>query len=384
MTPVEPPWALLAELTHGCPLHCSYCSNPVELVRRNSELDTDTWRQVMCQAGELGVVQTHISGGEPLLRPDLPQIVAAADAAGIHTQLVTSGLGLDTARLGTLIDAGLRSVQLSVQHSGAQASDRIAGRRRSFADKARAAAVVREAGLPLGLNVVLHRDNLDALDAIVGLGLDWGADRIELANAQFYGWALLNRRQLLPSTVQLKRARESVEAWKTRLAGRTELVWVVPDYFDGTAKPCMGGWGAVSLTVAPDGTVLPCPAAAALPGLDPPNVRERSLEWIWRESPAFNAYRGTNWMAEPCRSCERRDIDFGGCRCQAYALTGDAARPDPACHLAPAHPLLRGIVSESALSAPSPAIPRSFRTAAGRGDQSEHEPAPGTKARTSL
>ncbi|MFI6474210.1 pyrroloquinoline quinone biosynthesis protein PqqE [Streptomyces sp. NPDC050516] len=366
MTIVEPPWALLAELTHACPLHCAYCSNPPELVRRRSELDTESWCQVMCQAGELGVVQAHISGGEPLLRPDLPQIVATADAAGIHTQLVTSGIGLDAARLGALVDAGLRSVQLSVQHSDAQASDRIAGRRRSFADKARAAAVVREAGLPLGLNVVLHRDNLDALDAIVELGLDWGVDRIELANTQFYGWALLNRNQLLPSRDQLEQARKSVEVWQTRLGGRTELVWVVPDYFDGAAKPCMGGWGALSLTVAPDGTVLPCPAAAALPGLDPSNVRERSLEWIWRESPAFNAYRGTGWMAEPCRSCERRDIDFGGCRCQAYALTGDAARTDPACRLAPDHPLLRRIVSESALSAPSPAVPRSFRTAAGR------------------
>ncbi|WP_406341621.1 pyrroloquinoline quinone biosynthesis protein PqqE [Streptomyces sp. NBC_00648] len=361
---VDPPWALLAELTHGCPLHCAYCSNPVELVRRNRELDTDGWRQVMAQAGELGVVHTHLSGGEPLLRRDLPEIVAAADAAGIYTQLVTSGIGLDAERLAALVHAGLRAVQLSVQHADARASERIAGRRRSFAAKERAAALVREAGLPLGLNVVLHRDNLDALDAIVELGLAWGVDRIELANAQFYGWALLNRDQLMPKHGQLENARVAVDRWRERLAGRVELVWVVPDYFDGTAKPCMGGWGAVSLTVAPDGTVLPCPAAASLPGLDPPNVRDRPLEWIWRESQAFNAYRGTAWMPDPCRGCELRTTDFGGCRCQAYALTGDPARTDPACHRAPDHHLVQEFTarrSPPATPAPLP-VPRSFRS----------------------
>ncbi|WP_371655605.1 MULTISPECIES: pyrroloquinoline quinone biosynthesis protein PqqE [unclassified Streptomyces] len=361
---VDPPWALLAELTHGCPLHCAYCSNPVELVRRNRELDTDGWRQVMAQAGELGVVHTHLSGGEPLLRRDLPEIVAAADAAGIYTQLVTSGIGLDADRLAVLVHAGLRAVQLSVQHADARASERIAGRRRSFAAKERAAALVREAGLPLGLNVVLHRDNLDALDAIVELGLAWGVDRIELANAQFYGWALLNREQLLPEHDQLENARVAVDRWRERLAGRVELVWVVPDYFDGTAKPCMGGWGAVSLTVAPDGTVLPCPAAASLPGLDPPNVRDRPLEWIWRESQAFNAYRGTAWMPDPCRGCELRTTDFGGCRCQAYALTGDPARTDPACHRAPDHHLVQEFTARrtpTATPAPLPVL-RSFRS----------------------
>ncbi|PKV88853.1 pyrroloquinoline quinone biosynthesis protein PqqE [Streptomyces sp. TLI_146] len=360
---VDPPWALLAELTHGCPLRCAYCSNPVELVRQSRELDTDGWRHVMAQAGELGVVHTHLSGGEPLLRRDLPEIVAAADAAGIYTQLVTSGIGLDAERLSVLVRAGLRAVQLSVQHADARASERIAGRRRSFAAKEAAAALVRGAELPLGLNVVLHRDNLDGLDAIVELGLGWGVDRIELANAQFYGWALLNRDHLLPERAQLERAREAVERWRERLAGRVELVWVVPDYFDGTAKPCMGGWGAVSLTVAPDGSVLPCPAAASLPGLDPPNVRDRPLEWIWRESPAFNAYRGTAWMPDPCRGCELRATDFGGCRCQAYALTGDPARTDPACHRAPDHHL---VAEFTARRTPDPArplpVPRSFRS----------------------
>ncbi|MFH8983925.1 pyrroloquinoline quinone biosynthesis protein PqqE [Streptomyces varsoviensis] len=351
MTPAPRPWALLAELTHGCPLHCPYCSNPLELTRRSAELTTDEWRDAMRQAGALGVVQTHLSGGEPLLRADLAEIVGAAAAAGLYTQLVTSGVGLTAARLAALTDAGLRSVQLSVQHADAAASDRIGGRR-SFADKERAAAVVRDAGLPLGLNVVLHRANLDAVDALIDLAEDWGAERIELANTQFYGWALENRAALLPTRAQLDRARETVE--RRRRAGGPDLVWVVPDYFGGEPKPCMGGWGARSLTVAPDGTVLPCPVAAALPGLDPPSLRDHSLEWIWDRSAAFNAYRGTDWMRDPCRTCARRTADFGGCRCQAYALTGDAARTDPACALSPDHRLVRDLVDDGPGGAAGP------------------------------
>ncbi|MEV6841432.1 pyrroloquinoline quinone biosynthesis protein PqqE [Streptomyces sp. NPDC051133] len=338
-----PPWALLAELTHACPLHCPYCSNPLELARRANELSTAQWTEVLRQAGELGVVHTHLSGGEPLLRPDLERIVSAAENAGIYTQLVTSGTGLDESRLAALAAAGLRSVQLSVQHAEPRANDRVAGRPSSFAAKERAAALVRRARLPLGLNVVLHRDNLDAVDALIELGVAWGVDRIELANAQFYGWGLLNRAALLPTRDQLTRARETVEHWRERLAGRIDLVWVVPDYFDGVAKPCMGGWGAVSLTIAPDGTALPCPAAASLPDLDAPNVRDHPLAWIWLHSPAFNRFRGTDWMAAPCRGCPRRQEDFGGCRCQAFAFTGDAARTDPACALSPDHHLVREV-----------------------------------------
>ncbi|MET7481076.1 pyrroloquinoline quinone biosynthesis protein PqqE [Streptomyces sp. NPDC005648] len=364
----SPPWALLAELTHGCPLHCPYCSNPLELVRRSRELSAEEWGDVLRQAADLGVVHTHLSGGEPLLRPDLAAIVAAADSAGIYTQLVTSGVGLSAPRLSALVSAGLRSVQLSVQHAEPASSDRIAGHR-SFAAKERAAALVRETGLPLGLNVVLHRDNLDAVDAVVDLGVAWGADRIELANTQFYGWALRNRTALLPTRDQLSRARSTVERRREQLAGTTELVWVVPDYFDGVPKPCMGGWGAVSLTVAPDGVVLPCPAAGGLPDLDVPNVRDHPLEWIWNSSPAFNRYRGTEWMSEPCRGCPRRETDFGGCRCQAHALTGDAARTDPACALSPDHALLRTIAETPrsgttpyVYRGPGPRTPRSSRT----------------------
>ncbi|MER5772155.1 pyrroloquinoline quinone biosynthesis protein PqqE [Streptomyces sp. NPDC001985] len=353
MTEIAPPWALLAELSHGCPLRCAYCSNPTELVGRSDELTTAEWAGTFTQAAALGVVQSHLSGGEPLLRRDLTEIVAAADGAGIHTQLVTSGVGLSERRLAALAGAGLRSVQLSVQHADPGASERIAGAR-SFAAKERAARLVRESGLPLGLNAVLHRANLDAVDALIDLGLAWGAQRLELANAQFYGWALRNRDALLPGRPQLARARDRVERRRPALAGRMELLWVVPDYADGRAKPCMGGWGAVSLTVAPDGRVHPCPAAAALPGLDAPSVRDHSLEWIWHDSPSFNLYRGEEWMRDPCRGCELRTRDFGGCRCQAYALTGDATRTDPVCSRSPDHGLVRDLVDRAATAPAAP------------------------------
>ncbi|MFB7507831.1 pyrroloquinoline quinone biosynthesis protein PqqE [Streptomyces broussonetiae] len=346
MTPA-PPWALLAELTHACPLRCGYCSNPVELVSRSAELSTAQWSDVFRQAGALGVVHTHLSGGEPLLRRDLPALVAAADGAGLYTQLVTSGVGLGERRLAELIRAGLRSVQLSVQHADPLAAEHIAGAR-SFTAKQRAARLVRAAGLPLGLNAVLHRGNLDALDGLIRLALDWGADRIELAHTQYHGWAARNRAALMPTPAQVGRARDRVAHWRERLAGTLELVWVAPDLVDATAKPCMGGWGAVSLTVTPDGTVLPCPAAGTLPALDPPRVQDHELDWIWRESKAFNAFRGEAWMPDPCRGCALRTTDHGGCRCQAHALTGDPTRTDPACRHAPDHHLVRALVHDPA------------------------------------
>jgi pyrroloquinoline quinone biosynthesis protein E len=341
MTAPDPPWALLAELTHACPLHCPYCSNPLELTKRSAELSTVEWARVFAEAAELGVVFAHLSGGEPLLRPDLAELVGAAESAGIYTQLVTSGLALTRARLESLIAAGLRSIQLSIQDATASSSDRIAGRAASFTAKERAAEVIREAGLPLGLNVVLHRQNLDRIEELIELGERWGAERIELANTQFYGWALRNRSALLPTRDQLERAEAVVAHARQRLSGRIELVWVVSDYYEGSPKPCMGGWGARSITVAPDGTALPCPAAYTLP-LELPSVRDYSLAEIWLESKAFRAYRGTEWMSEPCRSCPKREVDFGGCRCQAFALTGDPARTDPVCRLSPDH----GVVLE--------------------------------------
>ena len=341
---IAPPWAMLAELTHGCPLACPYCSNPTSLVSRGLELSVGEWGDVFAQAGALGVVHAHLSGGEPLMRPDLKEIVLGAARAGVYTQLVTSGLGLTARRLGGLVEAGLGSVQLSVQAADPGVSDWIAGRR-SFAAKERAAGVVVGAGLPLGLNVVLHRHNLDAISEIISLGIAWGASRIELANTQFYGWGLLNRSALLPSRAQLARAEEIVT--KFREISDVELIWVVPDYFDGVPKPCMGGWGAISLTVAPDGRVLPCPAAYSLP-LELPRIQDHSLSWIWNSSAAFNAYRGTAWMPEPCAGCPRKEADFGGCRCQAYALTGDAGRTDPACRLAPDHALITDLAGTEA------------------------------------
>ncbi|XVQ06918.1 pyrroloquinoline quinone biosynthesis protein PqqE [Spirillospora sp. CA-255316] len=338
-TGVQAPWALLAEVTHACPLHCPYCSNPLELVRTSAELTAQEWARVFEQAADLGIVQAHISGGEPLLRPDLPRLVAAAHAAGIYTQLVTSGLGLTAERLRELMEAGTDSVQLSLQDARRPGSDLIAGRD-SYTAKEAAAEVIRAAGVPFGLNVVLHRHNLDNLQEIIEVGDRWGADRIELANTQFHGWALRNRAALLPTRDQLDRAKATVAAWRERHR-RPELVWVLPDYHEGTPKPCMGGWGARSITVGPDGTALPCPAAYAIGDLDPPNVRDHPLDWIWEKSPAFNAYRGTGWMTGPCGECPRREIDFGGCRCQAHALTGDAARTDPACSLSPDHHLVR-------------------------------------------
>ncbi|WP_338703228.1 pyrroloquinoline quinone biosynthesis protein PqqE [Streptomyces sp. Q6] len=354
MTTPAPPWALLAELTHACPLRCGYCSNPLELTRRSAELTTEHWARVFAEAARMGVLHTHLSGGEPLLRRDLDALVRAAVDAGLYTQLVTSGVGLSAARLDALTTSGLHSVQLSVQHSDPGQSDGLAGRD-SWHDKRAAATRVKDRGLPLGLNVVLHRHNLDALPSILELAVSWGADRIELANTQFYGWGLLNRAALMPTRGQLIEAAATVARWRERTDVSLDITWVEPDYFTGTPKPCMGGWGNVSLTVTPDGTVLPCPAASSLPGLDAPNVRDQPLARIWNDSPAFNRYRGTAWMPQPCRSCDRRDADFGGCRCQAFALTGDASRTDPACALAPDHGLIGSL---SADRADAPLVPR--------------------------
>jgi pyrroloquinoline quinone biosynthesis protein E len=339
---VDRPFGLLAELTYGCPLHCPYCSNPLELAAYRDELTTADWQRVLAEARELGVLQLHLSGGEPLLRRDLADIVRTASELGLYTNLITSALGLTPGRAGQLRAAGLDHVQISVQADEAALSDRLAGAP-SFDRKLSAARLVKKLGWPLTLNVVLHRQNLDRVDRILELAEELGADRIELANTQYYGWALRNRGGLLPSRDQLDRAEVVVRAARERLLDRMEIIYVLPDYHSRYPKPCMGGWGRRQLTVVPDGNVLPCPTAQDLP-LPRASVREHSLTWIWEESPLFRRFRGTDWMPDPCRSCPRREVDFGGCRCQAFALTGDAARTDPVCHLAPDHGIVAAAV----------------------------------------
>jgi len=326
-------WNLIAELTYRCPLRCPYCSNPRQWASIRDGLDADTWSRVFHEAAALGAVHVGLTGGEPSARRDLDAIVRSAAQAGLYPHLVTAGVPLTPAALGDLARDGLRSVQLSIQDATAEASDRIAGTP-SFERKLAIARCTREQGLALTLNVVLHRENLAHVRDVIALARSLDADRLELANAQYDGWALVNRDALLPSREQLEAASRVVAEERTK-ASRPELVWVLPDYFSGRPKPCMGGWGQRLVVVAPDGLVLPCHAARELPGLAFWNVRERSLAECWRDAPGMNAFRGEAWMREPCRSCEKRTQDFGGCRCQAFRLTGDAANTDPACALAP-------------------------------------------------
>jgi PqqA peptide cyclase len=350
--PVEPPLALLAELTHRCPLRCPYCSNPLALERAAAELDTETWRRVLSEAAALGVLQVHFSGGEPLARGDLALLIGHAAELGLYGNLITSGIGLDAGRLDRLVEAGLDHIQLSLQDADPAAGDRVAGLAGAQQQKHRAARLVREAGLPLTINAVVHRRNLGRLGDIVELALALGADRLEIAHVQYYGWALRNRAALLPSRAQLDAATALVEAARARLRGVLTIDYVVPDYHAARPKACMGGWGRRFLNVTPAGKVLPCHAAETLPGIHFPNVAEADLGEIWQHSPAFERFRGTAWMAEPCRSCERREIDWGGCRCQAFALVGDAAAADPVCALSPEHGLVGDAVAAAAEAAP--------------------------------
>ncbi len=328
------PYALTAELTHRCPLSCPYCSNPIELRGRENELSTEDWLNVLEQAERLGVAQVHFTGGEPLLRPDLERLVGRARELGLYANLITSGVGLTEERVRLLSEVGIDSIQLSVQASSAELADAISGVR-SHELKRQAAERIRAAGLPLQMNVVLHRSNLHLVEEIVELCADWGAQRLELANTQYYGWALRNVRQLLPRREQLREAEAAFARASERFGDRIELLWILPDYYEDFPKPCMGGWGKLSLTVAPDGRVLPCTAASEIRSMTFDNAKERELAWIWNHSSSFNAFRGYDWMAEPCRSCERRELDYGGCRCQAYLLAGDAGAADPVCVRSP-------------------------------------------------
>jgi PqqA peptide cyclase len=348
----EPPLALLAELTHRCPLRCPYCSNPLELSRASAELDTATWSRVFNEAAALGVLQVHFSGGEPLVRRDLVELVADATKVGLYVNLITSGIRLEADRLARLIEAGLEHVQLSLQDSDPAAGDRFAGLAGSQQAKRRVARMVREAGLPLTINAVVHRQNLEHLEDIIDFAVTLGADRIEVAHVQYYGWALANRAALLPTRQQLDSATATVEAARARLIGRLVIDYVPPDYHAHRPKACMGGWGRRFLNITPSGKVLPCHAAETLRELRFPTVDEASLAEIWHHSASFARFRGTAWMAEPCRSCERREVDWGGCRCQAFALTGDAARTDPVCALSPDHALLAGARREAEEASP--------------------------------
>ncbi len=338
------PVGLLAELTHRCPLHCPYCSNPLALVDVGDELTRDEWVRVWSEARALGVLQLHLSGGEPLQRPDLTSLVGEARSLGFYTNLITSGIGLTPVLAERLRAAGLDHVQISLQAADRERSDRIAGTR-SYDAKLAAARLVKALGFPLTLNVVLHRQNIDDIAALLAVAEELAADRLELANTQYYGWALRNRAALLPTRAQLERAEPLVQAARERLAERMEIIYVVPDYYEDYPKPCMGGWGRRQLTVTPNGDVLPCPAASQFGATFPiDNVRRRPLDSIWRESALFDAFRGAAWMREPCRSCPRREVDFGGCRCQALQVTGDAWATDPVCRLSPQRALIDAAV----------------------------------------
>ncbi len=328
------PTTLLAELTHRCPLHCPYCSNPIDLARSQSELSTDDWKRVFTQARELGALQLGLSGGEPLIRRDLEELVAHASSLGFYQTLVTSALGLTRERAVRLKEAGLEHVQISFQDSEKEIAEKIAGTR-SWDAKLQAAQWIKELDFAFSVNVVLHRSNLDHLAEIIDMAAALGADRIELANTQYYGWAVLNREALMPTRAQIERSEAIVDAAVQKYKGTMQIIYVLPDYYSEFPKPCQGGWGNFYLVVAPDGRTMPCHAASQITTLSFDNVRDHSVRWIWEESSAFLAFRGDEWMKEPCRSCPRKHIDFGGCRCQAFALTGDAARTDPACKLSP-------------------------------------------------
>ncbi len=368
---IEPPIGLLAELTHRCPLQCPYCSNPLELVRRSAELATDEWKRVFDEAAALGVLQLHLSGGEPTARPDLEELVAHARSLELYCNLITAGVGIPETRLDALVEAGLEHVQLSIQDVDPEGCDRIAGYRDSLAKKLAFARAVRARGLPLTLNAVVHRHNLDRLERMIGLALELGADRIEVAHVQYYGWALANRAALVPTRAQLERSIEVVERARRELEGRLVIDFVVPDYYARRPKPCMNGWGRAVLTVGPDGRVMPCHSAHVIPGLVFPNVREMPLAEIWYESDAFGRFRGTGWMKEPCRSCPRREIDFGGCRCQAMLLAGDPEATDPACELSPHHAAVVALAESESTTPPPPFL---YRTLAG--GRTRREPAP--------
>ena len=348
------PVGLLAELTHRCPLQCPYCSNPLELERVAGELPTQMWLDVLAQAAELGILQLHLSGGEPTVRRDLEDIVAQAARVGLYSNLITSAVALTRERLEALADRGIDHVQISIQDADAANADRIAHYRDGHNKKLEIARAVRTLGLPLTVNAPIHRQNIAGLPAIIELAVSLGAQRLEVAHVQYYGWALHNRQALMPTRAQVLASAELVEAARERLKGILTIDFVVPDYYARRPKPCMGGWGRGIMNITPSGKVLPCHAAETIPGLVFDNVRDKPLRDIWLGSDAFQAFRGTAWMREPCRSCDLREIDWGGCRCQAFAFAGSAAEADPACDKSPFHAAFARVAdAEAGRSAPA-------------------------------
>jgi pyrroloquinoline quinone biosynthesis protein E len=337
------PLALIAELTYRCPLHCIYCSNPLQMSGSKSELSTGDWLQVFKQAGEMGLLHLHLTGGEPLGRLDLTELIAGAHSAGLYTNLITSGVGLSECRLKTLIQAGLDHIQLSFQDSTDRRARPIAGAP-VHEHKVKVARIIRSHDIAFTINLVVHRQNLDHLEEMIAFVEELAPDRMEIAHAQYYGWALSNRSALLPSKEQLDNSLATIGAARQRLQGRIRIDSVIPDYYARFPKACMGGWARSLVLIDPSGNALPCHAAGVIPGLQFDNVRDHSLDWIWQESPAFQKFRGETWMPDPCRGCERRTQDFGGCRCQAFLLTGNAAATDPVCSLAPGRKVVDAIL----------------------------------------
>jgi pyrroloquinoline quinone biosynthesis protein E len=358
------PLLLIAELTYRCPLHCPYCSNPTDIGagKYQDELPAEDWQRVFRESAELGVLQLALTGGEPMARKEIVDLVTASTENGLYSTLVTSAMPFPRRRVEALHAAGLDHVQISFQHSDPALADEIGGTI-AFDRKVKAAHLARELDFPLTVNVVLHRRNIDQVESIIEMAVGLGARRLELANTQYHGWATLNREALMPTRAQLERGEEAVVRARERLGASLEILWVLPDYYEEVPKPCMGGWAHDAILVQPNGDVLPCQAAASIPGLRPENVRDKSLKEIWFESEMFNAFRGTDWMQEPCRSCpiNRQHEDFGGCRCQALALTGDAAATDPVCQYSPHHEVVVAARREVEEPEPDEAIPFVYR-----------------------
>ena len=360
LNPHNKPLWLLAELTYRCPLQCPYCSNPVEIAKYKDELSTEQWIRVLTEARKMGATQLGLSGGEPLVRQDLEEIIREARKLGYYSNLITSGVGMDEERVAAFKEAGLDHIQISFQASTEELNNYLGGTK-SFQHKIDMAKVVKKYEYPMVLNIVIHRQNIDQMKDILDMTIALKADYVELASTQYYGWSKINAEHLLPTREQLARAEATAHEYQDRMKDEMRIIYVVPDYFEERPKACMNGWGSIFLTIAPDGSALPCHAAGQLPGLSFPNVKDMSIQEIWEDSDAFNKFRGFDWMQEPCRSCDEKEKDFGGCRCQAYMLTGDATQADPVCSKSPYHQQLVDEVEQLIDLDRAPAKPLIFR-----------------------